>query len=339
MNQFERVLTTLRANPKRWLITGAAGFIGSNLLEFLLDNLQVVVGVDNFSTGYQHNLDEVKSKVGPQKWAYFSFFEGDIQSLDLCQSVCKDIDYILHHAALGSVPRSIKNPIATNGSNITGFLNMLVAARDAQVSCFVYAGSSSTYGDDPALPKVEERIGNPLSPYAVTKYVNELYAKVFFNTYGLKTMGLRYFNVFGQRQNRQGAYAAVIPTWIVAMIKNEPVHIHGDGQTSRDFCFIENVIQANILAATSQTQCGGEVYNVALNDSTSLNKLFIYLKDAFALHDIHYNQEPNYLDFRPGDIQDSRADIGKAQQHFGYDPQYKIRAGIEKAVSWYIEKV
>lgn len=339
MNHFEQVLTTLQATPKRWLITGVAGFIGSNLLEFLLENHQFVVGVDNFSTGYQHNLEEVQSKVGSQKWANFSFFEGDIQSLDLCHAVCKNIDYILHHAALGSVPRSINNPIATNGSNITGFLNMLVAARDADVACFTYAGSSSTYGDDPASPKVEDRIGTPLSPYAVTKYVNELYANVFFKTYGLKTIGLRYFNVFGQRQNRQGAYAAVIPTWIVAMIQNEPVHIHGDGQTSRDFCFIENVIQANILAATSSGDIGGEVYNVALNDSTSLNTLFTYLKDSLAVHGVHYKQEPRYLDFRPGDIQNSRADIGKAKQHLGYDPQYKIRKGIEKAVQWYIEKV
>lgn len=338
MNKFAQTLNTLRTDPKRWLITGVAGFIGSNLLEFLLDNDQIVIGLDDFSTGHLHNLNEVKTKLGPQKWANFSFKEGNIQSLDVCQSVCVNVDYVLHHAALGSVPHSIQNPIATNQSNINGFLNMLVAARDAQVKRFIYAGSSSIYGDDPTLPKIENKIGNPLSPYAITKYVNELYANIFFNTYGLKTIGLRYFNVFGQRQDPHGAYAAVIPKWIVAMIQNEPIHIYGDGHTSRDFCFVENVIQANILAATVPEQFGA-AYNIALNESSSLNSLFVYLKNSLIAHGVDYKQEPIYLDFRQGDIKDSHADISKAKQELKYEPQYKIQQGLEKTILWYLEKI
>lgn len=325
-------------DPKRWLITGVAGFIGSNLLEFLLDNNQIVVGLDNFSTGYQDNLTEVKNKLGSQKWANFYFKEGDIQSLETCHIVCTEVDYVLHQAALGSVPRSIQDPIATNQNNIDGFLNMLVAARDAQVERFIYASSSSIYGDDPTLPKVENKIGNPLSPYAITKYVNELYANIFFNTYDLKTIGLRYFNVFGQRQDPQGAYAAVIPKWIVAMIKDEPINIYGDGQTSRDFCFVENVIQANILAATVPEQFGS-VYNIALNESSSLNSLFFYLKNSLIAQGVDYKQEPIYLDFRQGDIKDSHADISKAKQELKYESQYKIQQGIEKTLLWYLEKI
>lgn len=338
LNNFEQIMTLLRADPKRWLITGVAGFIGSNLLEFLLDNDQIVVGLDNFSTGYRDNLTEVKTKLGAKKWANFFFVEGDIQSMDSCQAVCTEVDYVLHQAALGSVPGSLQNPIATNKINIDGFLNMLVAARDAQVKKFVYASSSSIYGDDLTLPKVENKIGNPLSPYAITKYVNELYANLFFNAYDLKTIGLRYFNVFGQRQDPQGAYAAVIPKWITAMIQNEPIHMYGDGQTSRDFCFIENVIQANVLAAMASEQFG-EVYNIAVNDSSCLNTLFSCLKHALAEHGVYYTKEPTYLDFRKGDIKNSCADISKAKQELSYNPLYKVEPGIEKTILWYLEKI
>ncbi|WP_372741554.1 NAD-dependent epimerase/dehydratase family protein, partial [Neptunomonas sp.] len=251
MTRYEQIKAELLASPKTWLVTGVAGFIGSNLLETLLGLNQRVVGLDNFATGFQHNLDEVQSQVTAGQWAEFRFIQGDIRQLQDCHNACTGVDYVLHQAALGSVPRSINDPIATNETNISGFLNMLVAARDAEVTSFTYAASSSTYGDHPALPKVEENIGNPLSPYAVTKYVNELYADVFARTYGFNTIGLRYFNVFGKRQDPDGAYAAVIPKWTAAMIKNEEVFINGDGETSRDFCFIENAVQANLLAATS----------------------------------------------------------------------------------------
>lgn len=338
--RFEQILNNLRQSPKRWLITGVAGFIGSNLLEFLLVNNQFVVGLDNFATGYQSNLDEIQAKISPQSWANFFFIEGDTRSLEDCITVCEGVDFVLHQAALGSVPRSIGDPIATNSANITGFLNMLVAARDAKVASFTYAGSSSTYGDHPALPKIEDKIGRPLSPYAVTKYVNELYADVFSGTYGFNTIGLRYFNVFGQRQNRHGAYAAVIPTWISAMIRNEDIYINGDGETSRDFCFIENVIEANILAATTEEErCKNQIYNVALNDRTSLNQLFFYLKSSLANHGIHYLKEPLYRNFRPGDVKHSQAEISKAMSYLGYDPQFKIQAGIEKAMPWFVEYV
>src|SRR3990167_4054440 len=250
--QFEQTIKILQQNPKRWLVTGAAGFIGSNLVEFLLANNQFVVGLDNFATGFQHNLDEIKSKITAKQWANFFFMEADIRTLEDCHAACEGVDYVLHEAALGSVPRSVHDPITTNSANISGFLNMLVAARDAKVKSFTYAGSSSTYGDNETLPKTEDNIGKPLSPYAITKYVNELYAAVFASTYGFKTIGLRYFNVFGPRQNRNGAYAAVIPKWVTAMIYDEDIIINGDGKTSRDFCFIENVIQANILAATAE---------------------------------------------------------------------------------------
>ncbi len=337
--RFEQVLIQLRQTPKRWLITGVAGFIGSNLLEFLLINNQIVVGLDNFATGFQHNLDEIQTKIGGSRWSNFSFIEGDIRSLETCQAACKDIDYVLHQAALGSVPRSIHDPIMTNSANITGFLNMLVAARDTKVESFTYAASSSTYGDHEALPKVEENIGKPLSPYAVTKYVNELYADVFAETYGFKAIGLRYFNVFGPRQNRHGAYAAVIPTWITSMIQNKEIYINGDGETSRDFCFIENVIEANILAATAEEDAKNHVYNVALNDRTSLNQLFVYLKESLAVLGIQYKKSPVYQAFRPGDVKHSQAEINKAVNYLGYKPQLKITAGIEKMMCWYVENV
>ena len=289
MNQYQQVCANLQATPKTWLVTGVAGFIGSNLLETLLKLNQTVVGLDNFATGHQHNLDEVQSLVTAEQWAKFSFIEGDIRQFADCQKACVGVDYVLHEAALGSVPRSIADPITTNETNIIGFLNMLTAARDAGVASFTYAASSSTYGDHPALPKVEENIGNPLSPYAVTKYVNELYADVFAKTYGFKTIGLRYFNVFGQRQDPKGAYAAVIPKWTSSMIAGEDVFINGDGETSRDFCFIQNVVQANILAATTQSdEAKNQVYNVALGDRTTLNALYRAIQAALATNDVNF---------------------------------------------------
>lgn len=337
LDRYKLVQEELITTPKVWLITGVAGFIGSNLLEFLLSLNQCVIGIDNFGTGFQRNLDEVQQNVTLIQWSNFSFFEGDICCLETCKKICNGVDYVLHQAALGSVPRSINNPIATNSVNISGFLNMLVAAKDAQVKSFTYAASSATYGDHPDLPKIEERIGKPLSPYAVTKLVNELYADVFALTYGFNTIGLRYFNVFGPRQNPNGAYAAVIPKWISSMIKGEEIFINGDGETGRDFCFIENVIQMNILAATASADKKNHIYNVALNERTTLNKLFIYLKHSLEKKGINYFQAPSYRDFRAGDVRNSQADIKKAAMHLGYNPQYKIEAGIDKMMHWYIE--
>lgn len=336
MTRYEQIKTELLASPKIWLVTGVAGFIGSNLLETLLKLNQRVIGMDNFATGFQHNLDEVQSLVTAEQWAGFSFIEGDIRQLNDCQTACAGVDYVLHQAALGSVPRSINDPIATNETNISGFLNMLVAARDAEVKSFTYAASSSTYGDHPALPKVEENIGNPLSPYAVTKYVNELYTDVFSRTYGFKSIGLRYFNIFGKRQDPDGAYAAVIPKWTAAMIKNEEVFINGDGETSRDFCFIENAVQANILAATSDEAAKGEVYNVAVSGRTDLNQLFNAIKHSLGDNQVRYDKEPVYRDFRAGDVRHSQADISKAGRLLGYVPAFNIEAGITKAMPWYV---
>lgn len=337
MTQYEQVKQTLIDAPKTWLITGVAGFIGSNLLETLLKLDQKVVGLDNFATGYQHNLDEVESLVTAEQWARFAFIEGDIRNLEDCATACGNVDYVLHQAALGSVPRSINDPIMTNSANITGFLNMLVAARDAQVASFTYAASSSTYGDHPALPKVEDNIGKPLSPYAVTKYVNELYADVFARTYDFQTIGLRYFNIFGQRQTPEGAYAAVIPKWTAAMIQGNEVFINGDGETSRDFNFIENAVQANILAATtSNPEAKNQVYNVAVGGRTTLNTLFTALKDNLSVNGVKYKQEPVYRDFRAGDVRHSQADITKIQTLLGYEPQFNIIQGIEKAMPWYV---
>lgn len=331
-------LQQLQDKPKTWLITGVAGFIGSNLLETLLCSGQTVVGLDNFATGHQSNLDEVQGRVSPEQWQRFTFTAGDITDLKTCQHVCEGVDTVLHQAALGSVPRSLSDPIATNKSNIDGFLNMLVAARDAMVSHFVYAASSSTYGDHPDLPKQEDRIGNPLSPYAVTKYVNELYADVFARSYGFNTVGLRYFNVFGQRQDPEGAYAAVIPKWTDAMINHKPIFINGDGETTRDFCFIENAVQANLMAATTdQAAARNQVYNVAVGDRTSLNQLFRMLKEALRASGIHYTGEPQYREFRPGDVRHSQADIGKAKNLLGYEPEFTVNAGIAKAMPWYIK--
>ncbi|BBB28710.1 NAD-dependent epimerase/dehydratase family protein [Neptunomonas japonica] len=336
MTRYEQIKTELLASPKTWLVTGVAGFIGSNLLETLLKLNQRVVGLDNFATGFQHNLDEVESQVSAEQWACFQFIEGDIRQLRDCHTACAGVDYVLHQAALGSVPRSIDDPIATNETNISGFLNMLVAARDAKVTSFTYAASSSTYGDHPALPKVEENIGNPLSPYAVTKYVNELYADVFSRTYGFNTIGLRYFNVFGKRQNPNGAYAAVIPKWADSMISGEEIFINGDGETSRDFCYIENAVQANLLASTADENVKNEVYNVAVGDRTTLNELFDELKNALENNSVVYQVDRIYRDFRVGDVKHSQADINKAAEKLGYSPNYRISEGIEIAMPWYI---
>ena len=337
MNAYETIQKQLQAEPKKWLITGVAGFIGSNLLETLLKLDQTVVGLDNFATGHQYNLDEVKGEVTPEQWARFNFIEGDIRNVDTCHQACQGVDYVLHQAALGSVPRSINDPITTNSANIDGFLNMLVAARDAQVKSFTYAASSSTYGDHPGLPKVEDRIGKPLSPYAVTKYVNELYAEVFARTYGFNCIGLRYFNVFGKRQDPNGAYAAVIPKWTSAMIKDEDLFINGDGETSRDFCFIENTVQANLLAATVQAEeARNQVYNVAVGGRTTLNQLFSYIRESLSDNGIRYDKDAIYRDFRAGDVRHSQADVSKANNLLGYDPQYTIEQGIKKAMPWYV---
>ena len=335
MTAYQQLKSSLAHTPKTWLITGVAGFIGSNLLEHLLKLDQTVVGLDNFATGHQHNLDEVQSLVTESQWARFRFLEGDIGNLVDCQSACGGVDYVLHQAALGSVPRSINDPIATNAANVSGFLNMLVAARDAGVQSFTYAASSSTYGDHSALPKVEGVIGKPLSPYAVTKYVNELYADVFARTYKFKATGLRYFNVFGQRQDPNGAYAAVIPKWAAAMIAGEPVYVNGDGETSRDFCFIENAVQANLLAATAPEAVRGEVYNVAFGDRTTLNILFESLARALTILGRPYEKQPVYREFRAGDVRHSQASIEKAKESLGYAPEFPIQEGITKAMPWY----
>ena len=340
MARIDEVRKVLVAQPATWLITGAAGFIGSNLLESLLRLGQKVVGLDNFFTGHRANLDEVRAQVTPARWSNFRFVEGDIRSLDDCHAACKDVNYVLHHAALGSVPRSLKDPILTNECNVTGFLNMLVAARDAGVKRFTYAASSSTYGDHPDLPKVEEKIGKPLSPYAVTKYVNELYADVFARCYGMQAVGLRYFNVFGPRQDPNGAYAAVIPRWIAGMIANRPVEIFGDGETFRDFCYVENVLQANLLASTTQNlEALNRVYNVALGDRTTLNGLFEMIRVLLAERFAHLESfKPQYRPFRDGDVRFSQADIGKARSLLGYAPTHRVADGMRAAIDWYIAR-
>lgn len=335
MTKFEQIKSELVAAPKTWLVTGVAGFIGSNLLETLLKLNQKVVGLDNFATGHQRNLDEVKGLVEVNQWDNFTFIEGDIRNYEACQDAVKGVDYVLHQAALGSVPRSIADPITTNAANITGFLNMLTAAKEEQVKSFTYAASSSTYGDHPALPKIEENIGNPLSPYAVTKYVNELYANVFARTYGFKTIGLRYFNVFGPRQDPNGAYAAVIPKWTASMIEGEEVFINGDGETSRDFCFIDNTVQMNILAATAQDDAKDEVYNVALGDRTTLNELYASIQNALNGLGFSLDTAPTYRDFRAGDVRHSQAKIEKAKEKLGYEPEFRIAEGIRKSMPWY----
>jgi UDP-N-acetylglucosamine 4-epimerase len=338
MTNFERIQSVIRNKPRKWLVTGCAGFIGSNLLETLLKLDQTVVGLDNFSTGHQRNLDDVRGLVSEGQWRRFSFIHGDIRDTAACKEAVIGVDAVLHQAALGSVPRSIEDPLTTNDSNINGFLNVLVAARDAQVKSFVYAASSSTYGDHPGLPKVEECIGKPLSPYAVTKYVNELYADVFSRCYGFRAVGLRYFNVFGKRQDPNGAYAAVIPKWIATMMTGGQVIINGDGSTSRDFCYVENAVQANLLAATVPGSGNSEIYNVAVSDATTLNQLFAYLKEILSANGIRVTGNPTYSAFRNGDVKHSQADVSKAMRELGYAPQHRIYDGLEATIPWYVER-
>lgn len=340
ISPYQDLLANLELSPKKWLVTGVAGFIGSHLLETLLSANQAVIGLDNFSTGHSHNLDSVKSKVGAEQWAQFVFIEGDIRDYDTCLNSSRDADYVLHQAALGSVPRSIEDPLRTHESNINGFLNMLMASRESNVQRFVYAASSSTYGDHPGLPKVEDVIGKPLSPYAVTKYVNELYSDVFARCYGFESIGLRYFNVFGPRQDPDGAYAAVIPKWFGAMLRNETISINGDGDTSRDFCFVANAVQANLLAATTNNPDAiNQVYNVAVGDRTTLNNLFHMIYDRV----VRIKPEigsivPDYRDFRPGDVRHSLADISKISTKLGYRPSHRVDEGLDEATAWYVSQ-
>ncbi len=339
--KYQIISEQIKENPVSWLVTGAAGFIGSNLVEALLSLNQKVTGLDNFSTGYQHNLDQIKAAVTKEQWDNFTFIKGDVRQMETCAAACKDKDYVLHQAALGSVPRSVADPVLTNANNVTGHLNMLVAARDAHVRRFVYAASSSTYGDHPDLPKKEDHIGKPLSPYAVTKYVNELYADVFARTYGFNTIGLRYFNVFGRRQDPHGAYAAVIPLWFAALINGGSVYINGDGMTSRDFCYIDNCIQANILAATTMDEnAANRVYNVAFGRRTTLNELFSLIRERVAsVYPKAVKIQPLYRDFRPGDVRHSLADITLAGSLLGYEPEFSVTQGLDRAAKWYIENL
>lgn len=341
MSQFEQLQQALCASPRSWLVTGAAGFIGSNLVETLLKLDQRVVGMDNFVTGHKKNLEQVQHLVSSKQWANFRLFDGDIRNASACQKACTGADYILHQAALGSVPRSIADPIASHEANVTGFINMLVAARDQKAKRFVYASSSAIYGDHPGLPKVEDKIGNPLSPYAATKLINEVYSQTFATAYGFGSIGLRYFNVFGPRQDPEGAYAAVIPKWIAALIKQETVTINGDGETSRDFCFVDNVVQANLLAATTTNSAAvNQAYNIAIGERTTLNELFNLLQDNLRKLDPKLPlQKPKYQDFRAGDVRHSLADISKAQKLLGYAPKYRIGDGINIALEWYLKNV
>lgn len=339
--RYAELCQQITKTPRTWLITGVAGFIGCNLLETLLMLDQRVIGLDNFATGHRRNLEEIQPRVTATQWTRFRFIEGDIRKLDDCRQACDGVEYVLHQAALGSVPRSIEDPITTNATNIGGFLNMLVAARDSGVKRFIYAASSSTYGDHPSLPKVEDVIGKPLSPYAVTKFANELYADVFARAYAFNSIGLRYFNIFGSRQDPNGAYAAVIPKWIAAMIRNEPVYINGDGESSRDFCYVANAVQANLLAATvNDPEAVNQIYNVAVGDRTSLNQLFKHLRVTLAPGFAHLAEfKPVYRDFRAGDVRHSLADIGKAKRLLGYEPSHRIGEGLTEAMRWYVDRL
>ena len=343
MNKYEELLKYLCNNQSTWLITGVAGFIGSNLLEKLLVLNQKVYGLDNFDTGFQKNIDEAikdaEEATGKSLRENFVFFNGDIRKLEDCINACSGVDYVLHQAALGSVPRSIEDPISTNMANVDGFLNMLLASKDANIKRFVYAASSSTYGDHPSLPKLEDNIGNPLSPYAVTKLVNELYAQVFAKSYGFKSIGLRYFNIFGKRQDPFGPYAAVIPLWASSLINNENVYINGDGETSRDYCYIDNVVQMNLLAATSSnSDASNQVFNVAVNSRTSLNELFELIQERLIKKIQNLKmKKPIYRDFREGDVRHSQADISKAESFLDYHPTHKIADGLDDAIDWFIK--
>jgi UDP-N-acetylglucosamine 4-epimerase len=337
MTAYEQVQNQLAAAPRVWLVTGVAGFIGSNLLEALLRLNQTVVGLDNFATGHRRNLEEVRAAMTPAQWARFTFLEGDIREPQTCQRACRGVDFVLHQAALGSVPRSLADPLTAAQVNVDGTLHMLVAARDARVKRFVYASSSSVYGDHPVLPKVEEEIGRPLSPYAATKLTNEIFADVFARCYQLEVIGLRYFNVFGPRQDPEGPYAAVIPKWIAALLQGEPVPINGDGETSRDFCYVANVAQVNLLAAaTLNPKAVNRVYNVALRERTTLNELFRLIRDLLAAdHPELRDCQPVYRDFRAGDVRHSLADISLAQQLLGYAPTHRLAEGLQAALGWY----
>jgi len=337
MSRFEDLKSELESNPRVWLVTGAAGFIGSHLTEALLRLNQRVVGVDNFITGSPQNLEAVCESVGRGAGGNFQFIRGDIQSLDLCMTACRGVDYILHQAALGSVPRSLDDPICSHRINVDGHVNMLVAARDAGVQRFVYASSSSVYGDHAALPKVEDRIGQPLSPYAMTKLACEQYSNVFARCYDLPVVGLRYFNVFGARQNPAGPYAAVIPRWIGHLLRGEECTINGDGLTSRDFCYVENVVQANLLAAASPKEdVSGKAFNIACGSRTTLNDLFKIIRDELstARPDIA-GATPTYLPFRKGDVAHSHADITRATELLGYQPTHDAVQGLHQTVAWY----
>lgn len=329
----------LQSRPKVWLVTGVAGFIGSNLLETLLKLGQTVVGLDDFSTGFVHNLEDVQQRVDAAAWARFKMIQGDITDISVCRSATTGVDYVLHQAGLGSVPLSIEDPIRANQVNVDGCLNMLVAARDAGVKRFVYATSSAVYGDDPHLPKVEPCIGQALSPYSITKYVNELYANIFSQIYSLECIGLRYFNVFGPRQDPNGAYSAVIPKWFSNILKDEKVYINGDGETSRDFCYVDDVVQANIVAAcTPNDDAVGQVYNVGRGDKTTLNQLFDLIQEqVLSLSGTLEPHMPSYREFRSGDIRHSVASIGKAVGFLGYEPTYTVREGLNQAALWYFK--
>ena len=341
MAAYEQLQSELRSAPRTWLVTGVAGFIGSNLLETLLQLEQRVIGLDNFATGHRQNLEEVKAFVSPAQWAAFRLVEGDIADLATCRCACDGADFILHQAALGSVPLSMEDPLACHRANVTGFLNMLIAARAANAKRFVYASSSAVYGDDPELPKIESKIGRPLSPYAASKRMDEIYADTFGNAYGFESVGLRYFNVFGARQDPDGAYAAVIPKWIASLLRREPVFINGDGETSRDFCYIENVVQANLLAATTPNLAAlNQVYNIALGERTTLNELFEGLNQGLRRRDATLpTAQPVYREFREGDVRHSLADIGKAQNLLGFAPRIRLAHGLDLAMDWYCRKV
>ena len=333
LNGFSQLLTL----NQRWLVTGVAGFIGSHLLESLLLADQHVVGLDNFSTGRKENLELVKQIVSPAQWSRFEMIQADVRDSDVCRQAVGGVDCVLHQAALGSVPRSISDPVTTNEVNISGTLNLMWAAKESGIRSFVYASSSAVYGDHPGLPKIESEIGQPLSPYAITKLVNEQYARVFYSNYGFASIGLRYFNVFGPRQDPNGAYAAVVPKWYAAMLANDAVRIHGDGETSRDFCFVRNVVQANLLAAAA-CSTAADIYNIAIGQRTTLNSLFQLIKDSLAAQSFNYDQTPIHDEFRPGDVRHSLADISHATRQLGYQPSHTVEQGLAETVSWYTEK-